>query len=143
MVQALKKRMKNEKGFTLIELLAVIVILGIIAAIAIPAIGNVINKSNQKSTVQEGIQIINAAKMYYANHPNMFDTASTVPLDDTALADYLDHVKDTNFTVTVTKSATGKVSYTLAGHGSVKIINPNAVAATTVSEQDLTTFANQ
>ena len=31
--------LKNEKGLTLIELLAVIVILGIIAAIAIPRIG--------------------------------------------------------------------------------------------------------
>ena len=34
--------LKNEKGFTLIELLAVIVILGIIAAIAIPSIGGII-----------------------------------------------------------------------------------------------------
>ena len=35
----LQKRLKNEKGLTLVELLAVIVILGIIAAIAVPSIG--------------------------------------------------------------------------------------------------------
>lgn len=36
-------RVKNEKGLTLVELLAVIVILAIVAAIAIPAISNVID----------------------------------------------------------------------------------------------------
>ncbi|MFD0586643.1 prepilin-type N-terminal cleavage/methylation domain-containing protein [Paenibacillus sp. GCM10027627] len=45
---------KNEKGLTLIELLAVLVIVGIIAAIAIPAIGGTISKSKtnaDKATV--------------------------------------------------------------------------------------------
>lgn len=40
--------MKN-KGFTLIELLAVILILGIIALIAIPIIGNIINDAKESS----------------------------------------------------------------------------------------------
>ncbi|WMM91267.1 prepilin-type N-terminal cleavage/methylation domain-containing protein, partial [Heyndrickxia coagulans] len=38
MLHKKRKLLKNQKGFTLIELLAVIVILAIIAAIAIPAI---------------------------------------------------------------------------------------------------------
>lgn len=38
-MEKIKKLLKNQKGFTLVELLAVIVILGIIAAIAIPSIG--------------------------------------------------------------------------------------------------------
>jgi type IV pilus assembly protein PilA len=37
--------MKKNKGFTLVELLAVIVILAIILAIAIPGIGLIINNS--------------------------------------------------------------------------------------------------
>ena len=39
---------KNNKGFTLVELLAVIIILGIILAIAIPNIQNIIQQTRQK-----------------------------------------------------------------------------------------------
>ena len=48
MKKFLQKRLNNEKGLTLVELLAVIVILGIIAAIAIPSIGNIIQNVEKK-----------------------------------------------------------------------------------------------
>ena len=41
--------MKNKKGFTLIELLAVIIILGILMIIAIPAVTSYIQSSRQFS----------------------------------------------------------------------------------------------
>ena len=41
--------MKNKKGFTLIELLAVIIILGVILAIAVPRVLNVINTQKTNS----------------------------------------------------------------------------------------------
>lgn len=78
MVQALRAKMKEQKGFTLIELLAVIVILGIIAAIAIPAIGNVINKSKEKAEVQDALLIINAAKLYVADKQPAADILLTI-----------------------------------------------------------------
>ena len=46
-MKKVRRLFKNQKGFTLVELLAVIVILGIIAAIAIPSIGGIIDKSKE------------------------------------------------------------------------------------------------
>ena len=43
--------MKNKKGFTLIELLAVIIILGILMVIAIPAVTNYITKSRKEAYI--------------------------------------------------------------------------------------------
>src|SRR5574344_914937 len=54
--------MSNKKGFTLIELLAVIVILGVIMVIAVPAITNYINNSRKDSYISTAKQYIDALK---------------------------------------------------------------------------------
>ncbi|WP_139785579.1 type II secretion system protein [Cytobacillus gottheilii] len=54
----------NEKGLTLIELLAVIVILGIIAAIAVTSIMNVIQKARDQAFVGNAIALKEAADFY-------------------------------------------------------------------------------
>ncbi|WP_239004666.1 type II secretion system protein [Paenibacillus tepidiphilus] len=69
LANAIKKRLNKEegqKGFTLIELLAVIVILGIIAVIAIPLIGNIISDAKKDSDVASARQIYDAARLYIA-----------------------------------------------------------------------------
>jgi type IV pilus assembly protein PilA len=136
MFKKLGLKLKEQKGFTLIELLAVIVILGIIAAIAIPAITSVINKSDAKAQAQEGVQIINAAKLLVANKEITF-SSGTVTIERDQLMNYLDRVDAPDVTdaddfeviVTENDPTTGKYSYKLNQHPST--------GDTPTTEQDL------
>ncbi|WP_160909389.1 type II secretion system protein [Pontibacillus yanchengensis] len=67
MLKKVRERFVNEKGFTLVELLAVIVILGIIAAIAVPAIGSIIGDSKEKAHTSNALSVIEAARLANAN----------------------------------------------------------------------------
>lgn len=152
MFKKLGSKLKEQKGFTLIELLAVIVILGIIAAIAIPAIGNVISKSENKAKVQDGLLIIDGAKMYVANNPNTVDgTILKYGITDDAanktyaLDDYLDRVKDDTFVVVVSlDSSSGKYSYLLTTHNSIDLVDgvDGSTEDSKASEQELIEYTN-
>lgn len=58
--------MKNKNGFTLIELLAVIVILGILISIAIPAVTQIIERSRRKTYIDNAIEYISSASQQIA-----------------------------------------------------------------------------
>lgn len=81
-----KKLVKNEKGLTLVELLAVIVILAIVAAIAVPAIGNVIENSRYKATKSDAITVLNAANIYFTENSDK----SEVTIEELNTAGYLE-----------------------------------------------------
>jgi type IV pilus assembly protein PilA len=88
-----KKLVKNERGLTLIELLAVVVILGIIAAIAIPAIGGMINNSREDAHIANAKQIANAARLFVTTGDELGDD-STVTLEELIEAGHLEPITD-------------------------------------------------
>ncbi|MCI0329736.1 MAG: type II secretion system GspH family protein [candidate division Zixibacteria bacterium] len=49
--------MKSKAGFTLVELVLIIVVLGIVAAVAIPKIGDVISGSKTSATKEEMLRL--------------------------------------------------------------------------------------
>lgn len=95
LAQAIKRRLgkeENQKGFTLIELLAVIVILGIIAVIAIPLIGNVISNSKDSADVATARQVYDAARLYVIGESDgNFKTVSNVTITQMQTTGYLDN----------------------------------------------------
>lgn len=115
------KQLKDERGLTLVELLVVVVILGIIAAIAVVAIGGIIENSKKDAMVADAKQMVSSAKLYTAS--NTVADGTVLNFDKTAttgtnVSSYINSLSDpfgTNYTtstVTVAGSS-GKYTYTV------------------------------
>ena len=68
MLHKLRQRAGNEKGFTLIELLVVILIIGILAAIALPAFLNQREKAQDSAAKSDVRTAQTAMETYYTDH---------------------------------------------------------------------------
>jgi type IV pilus assembly protein PilA len=114
MLKKIGKRLKDQRGLTLVELLAVIVILGIIAAIAVPSIGSVIDKSRYDAAKADAIQALNAAKLYVAAEGTPSEALTKDDLleylekTDRFWSDFKITVSDNTYTFEGTKSADAK-----------------------------------
>src|SRR2546425_4293011 len=68
MYNRLRQRSKEEGGFTLIELLVVILIIGILAAIAIPSFLNQKGKGQDAAAKSEARTMQTAAETYFTDN---------------------------------------------------------------------------
>ncbi|RFU71574.1 type II secretion system protein [Peribacillus saganii] len=97
MLKRVRGIFKNQKGLTLVELLAVIVILGIIAAIAVPSIGGIIKNSKTDAHIANAQQMVSAARMASAGGlptENVNGTNVGYHLDDLIAKGYLEPLND-------------------------------------------------
>lgn len=119
-----KKYLKNQKGLTLIELLAVIVILGIVAAIAVPSIGKIIDNSNKDAHVANAEAMVNAAKLYVSSQNISVSDKEATPTNitlETLIANgFMDDIKDpSNKSSTYAPAGTLVAIYKPAGGAAV------------------------
>src|SRR5919197_1608844 len=121
MLNKLRERAQNEKGFTLIELLVVILIIGILAAIALPAFLNQREKA-QASEAKSGARTVQAAmETYYTDNQSYAGVnSSTLQTIEPAISQFAGRLALTpaptsnTYSVTVTSRGSGAHTFTIA-----------------------------
>ena len=121
--------MNKQKGFTLIELMIVVAIVGILAAIAIPAYQDY----TIRARVTEGLSLASAAKVTVAENAmsgTAFDLGWTAPTDTDNVSDLVIDADTGVITITYTSAAgDGTLSLTPTTGSSNTPLSVGSVAA--------------
>ena len=80
MLRKLRERAQEEKGFTLIELLVVILIIGILAAIAIPSFLNQRSKGNDAEAKSTAVTAAQAAETCATDNNGVYTSCTEAAL---------------------------------------------------------------
>jgi prepilin-type N-terminal cleavage/methylation domain-containing protein len=113
--------LRNKKGFTLIELLIVVVIIGILAAIAIPKFANTKEKAYVASMKSDLRNLITAQEAYFSDFNSTY-AASTGALGTAYRASSgvtvtLSNVTNTGWQASATHASTAKTCQITLGGG--------------------------
>lgn len=85
---------RNERGMTLIELLAVLLILGILAAVAVPLFMNVIQQSRTDAFVSNGYAFKEATNYYLKDKVMRGEELTKITYKELVEAGFLETVSD-------------------------------------------------
>ncbi len=106
---------KNKRGFTLIELLVVVLIIGILAAVALPQYQLAVDKTQLSSMIPYAKALAQAQEVYYlSNGVYAHDTEGYAALDVEIPSDALESRKIGNFTFDLSDKWAG-FYYTIEG----------------------------
>jgi type IV pilus assembly protein PilA len=99
--------MKNRKGFTLIELLIVVVIIGILAAIAIPKFANTKEKAVLASMKSDLRNLVTAEEGFFSDNQDYATTLGAAQVNGTGGAGTVAFVPSANNVIVVTRQSAG------------------------------------
>ncbi len=104
------KNIRNNKGFTLVEIMIVVVIIGLLAAMAIPAFQKVRTESQKKAITNNIRQITAAADQYFLENGTT-EVTQTLLVGNDKYVKELKIVASEVYPTTLTQGATYNVTW--------------------------------